>query len=75
MLSESNIRKAQPGDIIEIQGVLLPRRKEGYAYEQDLLFDICLEAFKVSSQKKKYTDMDISEEDKEEIRKIRSLHT
>jgi len=55
--------------------VLLPRRKEGFTHEQDLLFDICLEAFKVSSQKKKYTDMDISEEDKEEIRKIRSLHT
>jgi hypothetical protein len=41
--------------------VLLPKRKEGFFHEQDLIFDICIEAFKVSSQKKKYVDMEITE--------------
>lgn len=33
ILTHNNIRKAQPGDIVLIQGVVMPKRKEGYAYE------------------------------------------
>jgi DNA replicative helicase MCM subunit Mcm2 (Cdc46/Mcm family) len=32
VLTETNIKKAMPGDIVEIQGVLLPKRKEGYMH-------------------------------------------
>jgi hypothetical protein len=38
----------------------MPKRKEGYAHEQDLIFDACIEAFKIESQKKKYVDMMIT---------------
>lgn len=40
-------------------------------HEQDLVFDVCIEAFKIESQKKKYVDMQITEEDKAEINKLR----
>jgi DNA replication licensing factor MCM7 len=35
------------------------------------VFDACIEAFKIESQKKKYVDMQITEEDEAEIHKLR----
>jgi DNA replicative helicase MCM subunit Mcm2 (Cdc46/Mcm family) len=65
ILTDTNIKKAHPGDIIEIQGVILPKRKESSQYDQDIIFDSFMEAFKVTNQKKRYVDMDITEEDRE----------
>jgi len=42
ILTETNIKKAYPGDIIEIQGVVLPKRKESPAFDQDIMFDSCM---------------------------------
>lgn len=47
VVTGTNVKKAQPGDVVLIQGVLVPKRKEGYMHEQDLVFDACIEAFKV----------------------------
>lgn len=40
-------------------------------YDEDILFDSCMEAFKVTNQKKHYIDMTITEDDRAEIDSIR----
>lgn len=67
LLTDSNVKTAHPGDIIEIQGVILPKRKEKTMYDEDILFDSRMEAFKVTNQKKHYIDMSITQEDRAEI--------
>ena len=42
----------------------MTKRKEGYAHEQDLIFDIEFEAYTIESKKKKYNDMEITEDDR-----------
>jgi len=32
ILTHNNIRKVQPGDVVIIQGVVMPKRKEGFAH-------------------------------------------
>lgn len=54
---------------------MLPRRKEKSSHDEDILFDSRMEAFKVSNQKKRYVDMQITEEDVKEIEEIRGNHT
>jgi len=36
-------------------------------YDQDIIFDSCMEAFKIINQKKRYVDMHITAEDRLEI--------
>ena len=60
-----------PGDIVVVDGVLLPIRKKGFQHQNDLLFDCYLDAYKMRKQKKKYIDMSIDEEAKEKINKVR----
>lgn len=37
-LKESNVKKATPGDIILVQGILLPQKKLGYRHQGELTF-------------------------------------
>ena len=39
ILTDSNIKKVYPGDVVEIQGVILPKRKESSFHDQDIIFD------------------------------------
>jgi hypothetical protein len=32
----------------------MPKRKLGYSHEQDLIFEVMIEAYKIENQKKKY---------------------
>ncbi len=41
-------------------------------YDEDILFDSRMEAFKITNQKKRYVDMSITQDDKDEIYNIRS---
>lgn len=40
VLSHDNVRKVQPGDVVELQGTVVAKSKEGFSHEQDLIFDI-----------------------------------
>ena len=71
VLTHSNVRAAQPGDIVVVQGVMLPQRKEGFQHEQDLLFTCFVEAYTVETQKKKYVEISLTEEEEEEIAGLR----
>ena len=48
------IRQASPGDVVEIQAVLLPLKQSGLKYRQDLIYDGYLEGYKITREKKKY---------------------
>lgn len=61
ILTDTNIKKAHPGDIIEIEGVVVSRKKERSRYEDELIFEAQVEAYKITNFKKKYVDMVISE--------------
>ena len=52
------VKQATPGDIVMVQGILLPRRKPGYS--NDLLFTLHMVATKIIRQKKKYVEMNIN---------------
>jgi DNA replication licensing factor MCM7 len=55
-------RQASPGDVVMIQGVLLPNRRDGFRHRGELIFDSYIEVYKVTREKKKYIDMAISQE-------------
>jgi len=50
----TNCKQASPGDMIKIQGVLLPIQKESWKDSSSLTFSTYLEAFKIVREKKKY---------------------
>ena len=56
---------AQPGDIIVAQGTLLPKMKQSFEKEPDLLFTSYMEAFTVETQKKKYSEISLSPEEEQ----------
>lgn len=45
-----------------VQGVLIPIRYNSGRYNQSLTFNLYIEAYKITRQKKKYVEMNISEE-------------
>jgi DNA replication licensing factor MCM7 len=53
-LKESSVKMASPGDIILVQGILLPQRKLGFKHQNELAFECQVEALKVIREKKKY---------------------
>ena len=53
------VKQATPGDVIMVQGILLPRKKTDY--NADLAFTLHLVASKIVRQKKKYVEMNLSE--------------
>jgi DNA replicative helicase MCM subunit Mcm2 (Cdc46/Mcm family) len=66
-LKESNVKKATPGDIILVQGILLPQKKLGFRHQGDLTFECHIEALKIIREKKKYIEMSLNEEQINEI--------
>ena len=72
----SNCRQASPGDVIFVQGVLLPINKShGGRKDYGLAFNTYIEVFKVTRQKKKYVEMAMSEEQIMKVHSIRSSMT
>ncbi len=61
-LRGSLVNKAQPGDIIKVQGIVLPRQRSKITYNQGLFFDSYVYVTKIVREKKKYVDLNISEE-------------
>ena len=54
------VKQATPGDVIMVQGILLPRRKT--AYDTELTFNLHLMALKITREKKKYVEMNLNQE-------------
>lgn len=69
------VRQASPGDVVMIQGILLPNRREGFRHAGDIIFDAFLEAYKITREKKKYVDLAITRELQSKIDYERSLTT
>jgi len=53
-LKGNNVKQASPGDIIVIQGVMLPTRRLGFRHQNVLAFDAHIEAHEILREKKKY---------------------
>ena len=70
-LKESCAKQAAPGDIILVQGILLPLRRLGYRHQNDLAFECHLEALKIIREKKKYVEMTLTEEQRESVDRVR----
>ena len=51
------MKQAAPGDVVMIQGILLPRKKTHY--NADLAFTLHLIASKIVREKKKYVEMNL----------------
>jgi len=51
------VKQAAPGDVVMIQGILLPRKKTHY--NADLAFTLHLIASKIVREKKKYVEMNL----------------
>lgn len=58
-LKGENCKQAAPGDIVMIQGILLPIKRDGRD-ANTLSFNTYLEAFKITREKKKYVEMNIT---------------
>jgi DNA replication licensing factor MCM7 len=72
-LKESQIKTASPGDIVVIQGILLPRRNlTNYFNQNDLSFECHLEAVKITREKKRYLEMGMTADQRAEIEGIRA---
>lgn len=56
------VRQASPGDVIMLQGVLLPKRREGFKHSGDIVLDAYIEGCKITREKKKYVDISITHE-------------
>jgi DNA replicative helicase MCM subunit Mcm2 (Cdc46/Mcm family) len=53
-LKGSNVKQASPGDIVLIQGILIPTKKNNFRDQFDIKFDCHIEALKIIREKKKY---------------------
>lgn len=53
-LKDNNVKQATPGDIILVQGILLPQRRHGFKHQNDIVFDCFIDAHKIKREKKKY---------------------
>lgn len=49
-----NCRQAAPGDIVMVQGILLPIKRDNWRDAQSLAFTTYLSACKIIREKKKY---------------------
>lgn len=56
-----------------VQGILLNQKRKGY--DNDLTFNLQLVASKITREKKKYVEMNISEERIGEIQSVRANFT
>lgn len=65
------VKKASPGDVVEIQGILLPNRRDQMRHRTDIIFDAYIEAHKITREKKKYVGLNIGGAQLDEIEKIR----
>lgn len=55
------INNAQPGDIVKVQGIIMPRQISKNAMYKDLFFDTYIYVTKIIREKKKYVDIYVSE--------------
>ena len=65
------VNQASPGDIVVIEGILLPSRPLKWQYMNDLLFSSYIEGLKVTRQKKKYVELALGEEQINEVQNVR----
>lgn len=56
------MNNAQPGDIIKVQGIILPRQLAKNFMQKELYFDSYIYVTKIIREKKKYVDINVSEE-------------
>lgn len=64
------VKKASPGDVVEIQGILLPNKRDQSRYKTEIIFDAYLEAHKIVREKKKYVEFAITAQQLSEIEQI-----
>lgn len=60
------VKSASPGDIILVQGILQIHKRKT-KYDNDILFDCHLEASQITREKKKYVEMNLTEDNIAEI--------
>lgn len=65
------VNTAQPGDIVKIQGIVLPKQWNKNRFGRDLYFDSYIYVTKIVREKKKYVDLEITEEMKQKVQQVR----
>ena len=61
------VNSASPGDVVVVEGILLPSRPIKWQYMNDLLFNSYIDGLKVTRQKKKYVELGLKEEEINEV--------
>ena len=74
-LSGDLIKQASPGDVVEIQGILLPNRRTTLRHRADIIYDGYVEGCKITREKKKYVEFALTSKQLEEIDTIRHNET
>jgi DNA replication licensing factor MCM7 len=64
------VNNAQPGDIIKVQGIILPRQLAKNFMQKELYFDSYIYVTKIIREKKKYVDINVSEEMRKRIEDV-----
>lgn len=59
-LKGSSVKQASPGDMILIQGILIPTKKTNFKDQFEIKFDCHIEALKIIREKKKYVEMGLT---------------
>ena len=65
------VNQASPGDVVVVEGILLPSRPLKWQYMNDLLFNSYIDGLKVTRQKKKYVELGLKEEEIKEVNEVR----
>lgn len=55
------VNTVSPGDIVTIQGIVLPKQNKKNFMVNELYFDSYIQVTKITREKKKYTDLNLSE--------------
>ena len=64
------MNNAQPGDIIKVQGIILPRQLAKNFMQKELYFDSYIYVTKIIREKKKYVDINVSEEMRKRVEDV-----
>ncbi len=64
------MNNAQPGDIIKVQGIIIPRQLSKNSMNKELYFDSYIYVTKIIREKKKYVDINVTEEMKKRVEDV-----
>ena len=68
----NRVKSAAPGDVVTVEGILLPNQRTDSRHHTDLSFLGFIDVLRITREKKKYLEMSLTDKDKEDIEEVRA---